>query len=329
MQILISDAILADSAQWPDLESLLDCARRNRCYVDAVNPAASLENPWFAQTDLRRQQDWLNATSWAAKDAALYRLRTMVADVVDDPAAKPLPKITLPDAIDLVNFPATLWVENDRNDRRFLLSMMPAEQRAMFLEWETSKIFKFDSRGGLGELRVALEEFTDRGSLDPRTNRALFDSDGEVPGHRGDLAQLMITFCEKTHLNYHYLVRRAIENYIPRKALWSWALHTDSKTQAVRRRKIEAFDRMNEDQRHHFRMKTGWDKQPSAAVVALFADVSNEDRSTLLKGIDANIASVYDTFKDTIYGWANKEGIDQGVRATIDDLMDWIRVPYA
>jgi hypothetical protein len=188
---------------------------------------------------------------------------------------------------------------------------------------------QFDSRGGLGELRKALEELADRGSLDPRVNRALFDSDGEIPGHCSSDAEAMIEFCKKTHLDYHCLSRRAIENYIPRKALWSWALNANLKTRGERSKKIEAFGRMSEQQRHHFRLKGGWDATPSAQVQALYASVSEDDRAVLRKGIDGDIASVYETFMDTIHGWASKEGIDPGLQTTISDVTDWIRAPYA
>ena len=330
MLILISDAILADCAQWPDLESLLDRTRQNRCYVDTVNPASSPTNHWFAKADARRQQDWFNATSWAAKDAALYRLRTLVADVIADPAAKPRPKITLLDAIELVDRPATLWVENSRNDRRFFLSMMPVEQRTVFLDWEKRRIFLFDSRGGLGELRKALEELAEREALDPRANRALFDSDSEVPGHRSRDAMAMIELCNKASLDYHCLKRRAIENYIPRKALWEWAHSARPKSRADERRKrIEAFDQMSDPQRHHFRLKAGWDTSPGEQVKAFYACVSPADRVTLKNGIDGAIASVYDIFKDAIHGWAIEEGIDPDLQATINEITDWIRAPYA
>lgn len=329
MRILISDAVFADAAQWPDLEGLLDRARLNRCYLDALNSASSTANPWLQQVDQRRRQEWLNASNWATRDAALYRVRTFIADVAAKPDATPNPRITVADAIELADRPTTLWVENGRNDRRFFLAMMPADQRRMFVELERRNIFKIDSRGGLGELRVSLEELHGRGALDSRTNRALFDSDAEVPGHRSRDALAMIEFCDAAGLAYHCLIRRAIENYIPRKALWSWTTMQGPKRRAERSAKVAAFDRMNPDQRHHFRMKHGWDTNPSSQVGALYQNISGADRHLLRDGIDSEIASVYESYMDTIYDWANKEGIDPDVQTTIDDITDWIRVPYA
>lgn len=329
MRILISDTVLADPAQWPDLESLLDHARRNRCYVDTVNPTAALGNPWFNQADRRRQKFWLNATDWAAKDAALFRLRTLIADLQPDSTVSPA-KVTLPDAVELVGRTASIWLENGRNDRRFFLAMMPAEQRAMFLDWEKRRIIRFENGGGLGELRKALEEMADRGVLDPRADRALFDSDAEVPGHRSRDAILMIEFCGGKQIAYHCLARRAIENYLPRAALWSWATNgNDRSTRRERSARVEAYERMSGPQQEHFHLKSGWDAHPSRQVTSLYANVAGPDREALQNGIDGGIASLYNTYLDFIHDWAIKEGIDAGLQATINEITDWIRVPYA
>ncbi len=329
MRILISDTVLADPAQWTDLESLLDHARRNRCYVDTLNPATILDNPWFNQADRQRQQHWLNATDWAARDAALFRLRTLIADLHPDSTASPA-KITLADATELIGRSASIWLENGRNDRRFFLAMMPAEQRAMFLHWEDRRIIRFENGGGLGELRKALEEIAERGALDPRADRALFDSDAEAPGYRSRDAILMIQFCDSTQIAYHCLARRAIENYIPRAALWSWATNgSDRDTRRERISRVEAYARMTGPQREHFHLKSGWDARPSEQVASLYANVTDHDREVLQNGIDGGIALLYNTYMDFIHDWTIKEGVDAGLQATINEITDWIRVPYA
>ena len=329
MRILISEGVLADPAKWHDLEALLDLARRKKCYVAALDPAASATNPWLDQADPKRQEDWRTASDWAAMDAALFRLRTFVVDAKADKAATP-PRITLLDAIELADQTAFLWVENGRNDRRFFLGMMPVEQRKAFEEWERRRVLEFKGGGGLGEARKGMEELADRGGLDPRMNRALFDSDGEVPGHRSRDAQLMVEFCEGKAIHYHCLARRAIENYLPKKALWAWA--KDGSNRGVRMErsaKLDAFKRMNDPQRYHFRLKSGWDKNPSEAVNQLYASVAKADYEVVGKGIDKDIASLYDTYADYMHEWADEEGIDPGLQSMINEITDWIRVPYA
>jgi len=329
MRILISGGVLAEPANWHDLEALLDRARRQKCYVDALDPAMSATNPWLDQANHKRQEDWQTASDWAAMDAALFRLRTFVVDAEADETATP-PRITLGDAIELADQTAFLWVENGRNDRRFFLGMMPVEQRAAFEEWERRRIMEFKGGGGLGEARKGMEELAARGGLDPRMNRALFDSDGEVPGHRSRGALLMVDFCKDKAIGYHCLARRAIENYLPKKALWAWG--TAGSNRAVRDErlaKLGAFKRMNDPQRYHFHLKSGWDQAPSEAVAALYASVAKADHDILGKGIEKDIASLYDTYADHMHEWANEEGVDPGLQSMIDEITDWIRVPYA
>lgn len=329
MRILVSDAVLSDTAQWPDLEALLDRARRNRCYLDSENSASSQNNQWFNQADPRRQQDWRNASEWATMDAALFRLRTVVADIAPNTVTNP-DRLILSDAINLVDRHASLWLENGRNDRNFFLAMMPKEQRQMYLNWEAQRIIRFENGGGLGELRKALEAIAERGSLDCKADRVLFDSDAEVPGHRSRDAAAMANFCGTNHLEHHCLSRRAIENYLPMEALWAWAKSGQSRDVRLERiGKLEAFKRMSDQQQHHFRLKSGWEATESLQVTALYASVTAPDRLKLSSGINEDIASLYVTYMEFMYSWAINEGIDVDLQAMIDATTDWIRVPYA
>lgn len=328
MLFQISDAVFVDPDSWHDLEVLLDLARRQKCYVDAENAGMAIANPWLNQASPRRQADWQAASDWAVKDMALYRLRSFVADSVADPKAVP-PRVTLGDAIYLGESKAALWVENGRNDRRFLLGMMTPDRRAAFEEWEDRDIFEFRNGGGLGEARKAMEDLATRKKLDPRMNWALFDSDGEVPSHRSNDARLMVNFCEGAAIEYHCLDRRAIENYLPQKALWAWGNVGNRDTKMERRARLEAYKRMSAPQRHHFHLKSGWEKTPSDDVCNLYASVPEADHNALAKGIDKDLASLYDFYADFMHDWVTEEGIDPGLQAMIDDVTNWMRVPYA
>lgn len=329
MLVLLTDAVLSDPAQWLELEALLDHARRNRCYLDALTPAFSLTNPWLDQADRGRKQQWLDVTAWAVRDASLFRLRALVADV--QPVGAPPPaRVSVRQAIDLVARPASIWLENGRNDRRFLLASMPEDQRTMFLKWERDRVISFENGGGLGEMRKLMEEQDARGMLDARADRALFDSDAEAPGHRSRDAVLMTTFCRSRGIAHHCLDRRAIENYLPRAALWWWA-NTGGRRdiKSERRAKVEAYSRLNDRQRWHFHLKSGWVAQPSQQVIALYADVAQNDRDILQNGVDRDLALLYDGFVDAMYAWMDEEGFDAGLKAAIEEMTDWIRVPYA
>lgn len=326
MIILIHNELFSDSTSWRDLDSLLDRARDMRCYVDALNPESVSNNDWLNQLNPSRRADWINLTDWAARDKALFRLRPVVAAKVTNPSVS---QHRLADVIRIVDRTMHVWVENDRGDRRFWLSMMTENQRSMFLDFEMREIFQFSSRGGLNELRVSLEEQIARGAFRERDCWVLFDSDGAFPAHRSKEAIAMADFCDDSRIPYYCLSRRAIENYIPLSALWWWASNGDLTIQRERQKKIEAFERMTTDQQQHYHLKTGWLKDPSAEVKALYASLPESDVALLKGGIAKDIASLYHNDDLPIYEWAENEGMDAGVQATVEALANWIRVPYA
>lgn len=326
MLILVHNELLSDSTCWRDLDSLLDRARHKRCYVDALDQKSVPVNDWLNQLDKRRRADWMTATDWAARDAAVFRLRPIVAAKTSDSSRNQLKLI---DAIRLVDRPKKIWVENDRNDRRFWLSMMPTDQRDMFLDFEKRGIFEFSSRGGLDELRASLNEQVRRGAASGLDSWVLFDSDGEVPGQRSTSAAAMVRFCEASGLSYHCLNRRAIENYIPRAALWYWVHSAAGERRNQRRKLIKAYQDMSSDQQQHYHMKSGWPQTPSTQSQLLYAGMPPKAREVLKDGIANDIASLYDTCGPSIYQWAKSDGIDSGVMATQEALTNWMRVPYA
>lgn len=326
MIILVHNELLADSASWRDLDSLLDRAREMRCYVDALDPHTALNNDWLKQLSPSRRADWITLTDWAARDKTLFRLRSIVAAKSTDLSKG---QLRLSEVIRLVDRTSHFWVENDRNDRRFWFSMMSPDQRAMFLDFEKREIFQFSSRGGLNELRVSLEEQIERAAFREYDGWVLFDSDGEFPNHRSKEAAAMVEFCKKFNLQHYCLSRRAIENYIPCVALWVWASSGDKNVQRDRQAKVAAYERMTPDQRRHYHLKSGWPKERSPGMKALYAGLPALDEALLKDGIAKDIASLYENDALTIYEWAEKEGMDVDVKATVEALANWIRVPYA
>lgn len=326
MLVQVHSDLFEDEACWRQLDALLERALNKKCYLDALRFEDAYANDWVNQLDNARRQDWITVTEWAARDAAAFRLRKLVA--AKSTVVK-LSQLSLIDAIALIDQPVKIWVENDRNDRRFWLSMMPDDQRTMFLDFERRRIFEFTSRGGLDELRASLAEQVKRGAVSSMDSWVLFDSDGEIPGHRSASAAAMIQFCKDNDLFHHCLNRRAIENYIPRAALWHWAQGASGEKKRKRQKVVAAYQNMTSDQRWHYHMKSGWPEKPSSQANLLYASLSLKDRNILKDGIANDIATVYTLYGPDIYKWTKNEGLDAGVEATLESLTNWIRAPYA
>ena len=328
MLVLIADDILSDPTRWNELDVLLHHALDKRCYLHAENGSGRALAVWRDSLSPTRQQTWDDASSWSIRDSALFRMQTWVAAAVSDETLNP-PRFTLEGVLRRVSLALRIWLENDRNDRRFWLSMMQPDVRKLFLDLEKRGIIEFDSKGGLGELRVALEQRYEKGQIDRHNSSVFFDSDAPVPDAPADDALRMIKLCSDAKLLHHCLSRRAIENYIPKAALYAWVAEKGGSERKTRQGKVDAYWAMDRDQRHHFRLKSGWDKDPSEQVSMLYKTVQPTGRSTLTDGIAADIAKVYDTYNAEIRAWVAKEGMDPVLQATIDQLTDWVRVPYA
>ncbi|SDA14724.1 hypothetical protein [Sphingomonas sp. NFR15] len=329
MRILIHSELIAEDAHWRNLEVLLDRARELKCYVDAIDPVAVKSSEWFNQLSQSRKVDWLNATDWAVRDAAVFRLRSIVATTGRNFDNIDQIQLPLDEVLRLLDRPKRLWVENDRNDRYFWLAMMASDLREMFLDFERRGVVEFSSRGGLDELRASLEAQVARGASGPLDSWVLFDSDGEVPGHRSASANAMASFCQAAGISHHCLSRRAIENYLPLKALWSWADGAKSDRRPMRRAAVDAYKRMNVEQRYHYHLKSGWPKPESQQVKDFYASVSQRDKISLRNGISNNIAQQFEKYLEQIRGWIDAEGMDVGVQNTLEAITDWVRVPYA
>ncbi|MBB5761395.1 hypothetical protein HNR01_001007 [Methylorubrum rhodesianum] len=328
MRVLIADDVFGNPENEVALNTILHIAVRKRCYLDAYQANGQGFAAWYQKLGKVHQQAWNDVSSWSVRDSGLYRLRTWIVTGTPDRQATP-PRFTLEDAIGRVTRPMRIWIENDRNDRQFWLSHMRSDVRQFFLDMEQQRLVQFDSRGGLGELRMALQELFTRSIIDKHDSMVLFDSDAGTPGNISAEAALMTEFCQQASLRHHCLSRRAIENYIPKSALYAWVFEKGGKERGRRKKIVDAFFRMTPEQRYHFRLKSGWDSSPSPPVSALYSSVATADHMTLAQGIAGDIAMVYVTHHASIEAWAVRDGMDQGVQKTVDQLADWIRVPYA
>lgn len=328
MRISLTDELFADPNNETALIALLHHALDRRCYLDTQKANGANFVVWYRKLGLAHQQAWNDVEAWSIRDRGLYRLRTWIVSNTTDLEAVP-PQFSLADAIRRVTRPLRVWLENDRNDRVFWLSHMRADTRAFILELERQRVLQFESRGGLSELRASLQELYTRGEIDRHDSTILFDGDASVPGDISADAKKMIDFCNQTKTVHLCLSRRAIENYIPKAALYAWVSEKTGSQRANRQKIVDAFYRMAPDQRYHFRLKTGWEDTPSARVIQLYASLSDADRATLASGIATDIARMYHAHLASIEAWSISEGAAPELQSTIDRLSNWVRVPYA
>lgn len=136
------------------------------------------------------------------------------------------------DALRVASAPLRVLLENGRNDRAFLLAFADDLLAASLREAESSGWLVFETAGGIGELKVRLEDAASAPfCLDNYRLMYLCDSDALEPGHPSEDAQSVASHMKRlaNHFNLqprHFgavLSRRAAENYAPPSDVLRWA----------------------------------------------------------------------------------------------------------
>jgi hypothetical protein len=329
MKLVLTDSLFAGADDLSVL-ALLQRSLAKRCYIEVRSPRSQVYLSWRDKLPKTRQRAWDNQLEWTDRDNAAYRLAAV--EVVDgagsDWSASP-PRLSPSDALNLVDIPFKILLENGRYDRAFLLAMTPSAHRP-FLQWlEHSDQLVFLGGGGLGELRMLVEEQIARKDHRRLTHWAMFDSDAAAPGLPSDHATRAQEACEAADVPCYMLQRRALENYVPKAALYDWVA-SDRRKATQRRASIDAFFRMTDDQRHHYHFKDGLSPNPGVAEVALYGGVKGPDRTILIKGVDNKaIGRLFaDAKQDRIWAQVDKDGSGAELLPSLERLMAILRVPY-
>ena len=251
-----------------------------------------------ATPDLRA----LKATTWMARPDALgRRARKLLDRSTLRRAWTPVPhgrcvRITAhpteaddlapEEAFRLADEPLVILVENRESDGPFVERVVKElDKRRLGRLWERGgQPIRFDSVGGAGQMPLEIKRRTTGLPYRPRLV-AVIDSDRKGPGDsQSDDAQRLRNTCEEHGLPCWVLAKREAENYLPRVLLGA---RPDSGPEHQRR--IEAWDRLSDDQKDFFDMKHGLPKAPSRIERDPFDELPNSDREVLAEGFGPNV----------------------------------------
>lgn len=310
------------------LAGLIHRGLSKRCYIEVSETDSELYRLWAESQDRRTLTTWHTLLDWSLRDQAYFRSQPVIVDdsQADDWTVSP-PRANLSTAIHVVDAPFHILLENGRYDSAFLFAMATPAQRDLIVRLVEQHRIILDGSGGIGELRKRVE---DQISAYPyRSVRfwALFDSDAAVPGSLSTEATLTQRACSAANIPHHVLARRAIENYLPKGALYDWA--NDNRRDAKERRaRVDAFYRLSSIQRAHFHLKAGFTDLSAEPERSLFAGVKDADRATLSGGVGKKIAELYGSMDiDRMREFVEKEGCDHELRPSIAQLVEMLRVP--
>ena len=196
------------------------------------------------------------------------------------------------DAVRLAEEPLVILVENRNSDGAFLKRVVKELDKSLHKYWKKDgKPVRLDSVGGKGEMPVEVE-CRMRGRAHRPRLVAIVDSDRKGPNDNlsHDARRLRRT-CERWGIPCWVHSKREAENYLPRGLL---AERQDAGTDHVSR--VEAWDRLTDDQKNFFDVRNGLPDEPSAVEKELFNGLSTLDKKTLSSGFGPNVHKCWDAW---------------------------------
>ena len=189
------------------------------------------------------------------------------------------------DAVRLADEPLVIFVENRVSDGAFVKRVVTELDKSLHGLWHRpGEPIRFDSSGGAGQMPAEVERRTQGRRYRPRLV-VITDSDRKGPDDTvSTRAQALCSQCEALGVSCWVLAKREAENYLPRILLGE-----RQDAGADHARLVEAWDRLNDDQKNFFDMKNGLPDAPSAIEQALFAGLPLADRAVLSHGFGLNV----------------------------------------
>lgn len=181
--------------------------------------------------------------------------------------------------------PLVVLVENRISDGAFVRRVVAELDRTLHNLWQSpGGPIRLDSVGGAGQIPDEIERRTREGKHQPRLV-VIVDSDRKYPSDgESSAARAVREKCVQRKVACWVLAKREAENYLPRVLLDA---RPDSGPNHSQR--VQAWARLDDDQKDFFDMKQGIPDEPSQNEEALFAGLSPPDRNILSHGFGSAV----------------------------------------
>ncbi len=205
-----------------------------------------------------------------------------------------VPELSVQEALEFLQRPYRLLLENGVNDREFLLCACEPRERKFLEERIEKEWLEAENCGGNQELKKRAERVGEDKFQIIRT-AALFDSDDVEPGRPDPVSRGIEQALQRQDIYYHRLKKRAIENYLPRAALERWCKLKQGNERKKRERMVRAYFLLSDEERAYFHMKEGLSKDEASgrAPKRLFQRLQPQSRVKLNKGFGEDIQALY------------------------------------
>lgn len=206
--------------------------------------------------------------------------------------------LSVSDAITTLGLPFIVCVENEESDRAFIECVASEINRRRLRELLRHGWVVFRSLGGISKIPTLIDTVLRDDSGARRRLFAVFDSDARGPAEPHNEAVKTDRACESRGVERRMLGRRAIENYLPRRAIEEWARADEQK--AMTRTHLDRIEALYHPwfdaraRRHHFDMKRGFGNL--AGLHAIYDGCVGLDtalRARLTNGFGGELATAF------------------------------------
>ena len=236
-------------------------------------------------SDRGRKGDWVRQMLVASIRRGAWTLAPHGRRLRVTPCPNGRDELEPEDATRLVEEPLVILVENRYSDGAFVKRIMTELDKSLHqLRLRPGRPIVFDSLGGAGQMKQEVELLMKGKPYRPRLV-AIVDSDRKGPEDtNGAVAQVLHSKCETLGVPCWILAKREADNYLPRVLL-----DEQQDAGAYHSRLVEAWDRLNDEQKNFFDVKNGLPAAPSAIEQALFDGLSQADQQILSRGFGPNV----------------------------------------
>lgn len=261
----------------------------------------ALIGQWLRWQSQRARLRWEQVFEAGQSKAATSLHRSRPRIVVDRTTSWRTGRLSPPLAIRLLERPLKLLLENRDTDWRFVVCMMPKDQRDWLLKARDKGLVEAEQAGGLSEVLKRVEALehpdTDQQWIERLRLSVVFDRDADSadrsrPSPESEAVCQAAQRCETPwRLPHHQLRKRSIENYLPNKTLFDWWVPRPG-NHAERRQRAQSLKRLREarpEVADQLNMKKGLlgDVAPAIReeVRVQGRNLSDEDLDPLFRGL--------------------------------------------
>ena len=252
--------------------------------VDPPGPGEMEATTWIRGRD--RQGAWVRELLIASVQRSAWTTLAPHGRSLRVTAHPRTPKELTPEnAFRLADEPLCILVENRFSDRSFVEYVVKELDESLRILWNRpGDPIRIDSVGGKGQMPQEVECRTSGKPYRPRLV-AMVDSDRKSPdADASPDARRLCRACKQQDLPCWILAKREAENYLPRVLLLAW-----KGTRKGHKQRVDAWDRLNDDQKNFFDMKRGLPNVLSKVEQKLFGGLSPADRAVLSGGFGPNV----------------------------------------